>query len=191
MTTSNSRRPTTKASADGNPDLGARRRSRVWLFSVATALASIDLGLKQLAQEHLTAPVDLGILDLRLTYNSGVAFSLGQTLPEAVVLLGTLLLTAGVGLYAYTTAHHGGTLHRIGLAAVLAGAVANVLDRARDGVVTDYLHTGWFPTFNLADTWITVGAVALLLYQFPFTRTTPQPALRPSNREQPAGGPDG
>ena len=38
------------------------------------------------------------------------------------------------------------------------GAFANVIDRARDGVVTDYLHTDWWPTFNLADAFISVGA---------------------------------
>ena len=32
-----------------------------------------------------------------------------------------------------------------------------------DGVVTDYLHTGWWPTFNLADTAIVVGALLLVL----------------------------
>lgn len=49
------------------------------------------------------------------------------------------------------------------LAAVLAGAVGNLADRAVDGVVTDYLDTGWFPTFNLADVFITVSAAVLVL----------------------------
>lgn len=46
---------------------------------------------------------------------------------------------------------------------MLAGAIANLVDRAVDGVVTDYLHTGWFPTFNLADVFITVGGAVLVL----------------------------
>ena len=49
------------------------------------------------------------------------------------------------------------------LAVILAGAVANLIDRASDGVVTDYLHTGWFPTFNLADVYITGGAITLMV----------------------------
>lgn len=40
---------------------------------------------------------------------------------------------------------------------MIGGAVANLVDRARDGVVTDYLHTGWWPTFNLADTFLVTG----------------------------------
>ena len=49
------------------------------------------------------------------------------------------------------------------LALVLGGAIANVVDRAGDGVVTDYLHSGWFPTFNLADTAIVTGVALLVL----------------------------
>jgi signal peptidase II len=49
------------------------------------------------------------------------------------------------------------------VAVILGGAISNLADRAADGLVTDYLHTGWFPTFNGADVLITVGAAALLL----------------------------
>ena len=45
----------------------------------------------------------------------------------------------------------------------LSAAVANVIDRAADGQVTDYLHTGWFPTFNLADVFVVTGAAVLVL----------------------------
>ena len=56
-------------------------------------------------------------------------------------------------------------------AAVLGGAVANLTDRARDGVVTDYLHSGWWPTFNLADTAIVTGALLLVLSSMGASRT--------------------
>nr|WP_246535913.1 signal peptidase II [Nocardioides aquaticus] len=55
--------------------------------------------------------------------------------------------------------------------AVLGGAVANVIDRARDGVVTDYLHTGWWPTFNLADTFLVTGFLVIAMLQFRPERT--------------------
>ena len=34
---------------------------------------------------------------------------------------------------------------------------------AGDGAVTAYLYTGWWPTFNLADTFITVGAALVVI----------------------------
>ncbi|GAB3197491.1 hypothetical protein GCM10027062_09280 [Nocardioides hungaricus] len=51
-----------------------------------------------------------------------------------------------------------------------------MIDRARDGVVTDYLHTGWWPTFNLADTFLVTGFIVVaLLHSLP-ERTSTMPA---------------
>ena len=56
---------------------------------------------------------------------------------------------------------------------MLGGAVANLLDRLIGGSVIDVLHTGWWPTFNAADSFITVGAGLLALS-----------SLRPEHDEQ-------
>ncbi len=50
-----------------------------------------------------------------------------------------------------------------GMAALPGGALANVIDRTADAMVTDYVHTGWFPTFNLADAFIVTGAAILVV----------------------------
>ena len=105
----------------------------------------------------------VGPLQLRLTYNSGVAFGLGDRLPTWLVTVVTAVITLGLAVWAWITVPAAAAVTRIGLAAILAGAIANLVDRAADGVVTDYLHTGWFPTFNLPDVFITTGAVLLLL----------------------------
>ena len=44
--------------------------------------------------------------------------------------------------------------------------MANLTDRLGDGVVTDYLHSGWWPTFNLPDVAIVAGSVLLVLAEF-------------------------
>lgn len=105
----------------------------------------------------------LGPLQLQLTYNPGVAFSIGNTLPGWLITAGTSVITLLIGIFAWRTAPIMPAVGRLGLAAVLAGALANVIDRATDGVVTDYLHTGWFPTFNLPDVFITCGACLMVI----------------------------
>ncbi|WP_240341565.1 signal peptidase II [Dietzia sp. Alg238-R159] len=75
----------------------------------------------------------------------------------------TGLITATVAAYAWYSAPTTPLLGRVGVAGVLGGALSNLIDRSLDGVVTDYLHTGWWPTFNLADTLIIGGAVLLVL----------------------------
>jgi signal peptidase II len=88
---------------------------------MAACLALVDLILKELAEARLTTPLDLGVLELRLAYNPGVAFSLGQSVPEALVLAATAVITVDLAGFAHTTAPRGGSTHRLGLAALLAG----------------------------------------------------------------------
>lgn len=144
---------------------GQRRRfGRAAFAAMLTALVAAAVVAARIAENSLSdgSAVSLGLLELRLTYNTGVAFSLGDALPAWVIVVvtgGITLLVAGYGWHTATT---GPAVMAIGLCTIAAGAAANVLDRTVDGRVTDYFHTGWFPTFNLPDVYITIGAVLLL-----------------------------
>lgn len=143
----------------------AHTRRRAALVATVTVLTAVDLGLKAWASAALAdgQVVDLGLVQLRLTFNPGVAFSLGASLPAAVVIGVIGLIVVALAIFAWRVTATATAPARLALAVILAGAVANLVDRAADGVVTDYLHTGWFPTFNLADVFITVGAAAMVL----------------------------
>lgn len=62
-----------------------------------------------------------------------------------------------------------------GLVLVLAGAVGNLIDRVRLGYVTDFIQVylgenlGFFPSFNVADAAISVGAALLIIDTFFFS----------------------
>lgn len=158
------------------------------LAALAGVLAVFDLGLKAWAERGLASgqTVDLGVIQLRLLFNPGVAFSLGDTLPAWVVLTVTGVVTAGLAVFAWRGVRTVTLMARVALAAVLGGAISNLVDRAPDGVVTDYLHTGWFPTFNGADVLITLGAATLVLTSLLAERSpedpTPEEASRDSTR---------
>lgn len=131
-----------------NPAAPRPRRagSRRLLLLAAVAVAAIDLVAKALAEARLSdTPVDLGLVQLRLAHNSGVAFSLGDALPTSVVVALTAAITAVIALYGWRHAPTASRIQLLAGAAIIGGAAANVIDRARDGVVTDYLHTGWWP----------------------------------------------
>lgn len=140
------------------------RRGRGVLVMLVGALVAVAVLLDPIARGALSGgrTIDFGILQLRLAYNSGVAFSLGDQLPAAVILAGTAALTTAIGVFAWRTAPERPALQTIGLAAITAGAAANVIDRFLDGKVTDYFHTGWWPTFNLPDTYITCGVILII-----------------------------
>lgn len=151
-------------SAGGSARTSAAFLRRVVAGAITALVVAVDLGAKTWAQSALQGRVvALGPVDLRLAYNPGVAFSVGSSAPAGIVLAVTALITMAVAVFAWRTAATPDRGRLGALALVLGGAVANLVDRSRDGVVTDYLHSGWFPTFNLADTAIVLGASLLVL----------------------------
>jgi signal peptidase II len=105
---------------------------------------------------------DLGLFNLRLHYNTGVAFSLGSSLSPWVVVAATAVIVAGIAVFLFRSVPGYNRLSRVGAAVLLGGAMGNLIDRLDGAGVVDYLHTGWFPTFNLADVFV-VGGVGLLI----------------------------
>lgn len=118
---------------------------------------------------HETVAVIPGLLNLTHVQNTGAAFGFLNAVDFAfkplVVTALALVALAAIGVYAsrYGT---GTWLNRIGLVCVLGGAVGNLIDRAWRGYVVDFVDFYWgsahFWAFNVADSAITVGAIALI-----------------------------
>jgi signal peptidase II len=136
---------------------------------VILGVIGLDASTKEAALMYLeggSVPV-LPVLNLTLGFNRGVSFGMfsgdGREGWLAIVLL-TLAICSVVAWLWHRSRR---LLERLGYAAILGGALGNLVDRAPDGAVTDFidLHAGgWhFPTFNLADVGITAGVVLLLL----------------------------
>jgi signal peptidase II len=108
----------------------------------------------------------------RFTYarNRGVAFSLfADSEFETKWILAAISTVAaiGVGYYLYQSAANQKRLN-YALSFLLAGIVGNLIDRVRLGEVVDFIDFHWYekytwPTFNIADAAICVGAVLLAL----------------------------
>ncbi len=103
--------------------------------------------------------VPLGPVVLRLDVSPGIAFGVGA---GPAVWIGMTALTSGAVVLGLLSAPRLDAVSRVGLALAVAGAAANFIDRADDGMVTDYLHHPWLPTFNLDDVLIAVGVVLIL-----------------------------
>ena len=108
-------------------------------------------------EEHKLLP---GV-ELVNTRNRGVAFGF---LPGSHIGV-TILIALALGvLLAYFARHSARALVWLPTGMLLGGALGNIIDRARQGAVTDFikLPLGW-PPFNIADVSITVGVLSLLL----------------------------
>ncbi len=95
------------------------------------------------------------------TRNQGVAFGF---LPGNHLIVTLLICFALLLLLAYFARHAAQPMLWLPTGMLLGGALGNILDRLRDGAVTDFikLPLGW-PPFNLADASITLGIVILFL----------------------------
>lgn len=131
---------------------------------VTKLLVVSQLGLLQ------TVVVIPGLLSLTHVRNSGVAFGFLNATDFAFkqVVMAVLALAAlvGVGLYAAELPPDR-RWARAGLALILGGAAGNLVDRARQGYVVDFVDVYWrgwhFWAFNVADAAITVGVGILIL----------------------------
>lgn len=133
----------------------------LFLTSALAFLSStfIRLIFEMLLLEHI--PVVGSFVGLALVRNAGVAF--GITFPSAFqfLLVGLALLL--VLLLAYRSRHS--SPQSIGFGLIIGGALANIIDRLDDGLVTDFFQVGSFPTFNVADSFITVGVGIVLFWE--------------------------
>ena len=137
--------------------------ARAWRLAGALCgfVVVADQASKAAIEAHLVPGQHIGVwgpLGLTLSHNSGVAFGLagGAGLGLVAVTLAALGL---VGFLFWRNPTRPGMWVAVGLLA--GGALGNLADRIRAGVVTDYIDLPHWPPFNLADTAITVGVVLL------------------------------
>ena len=100
--------------------------------------------------------------------NTGAAFSFLHASSGWQRWLFIGLALVAVVFIVWMLARHGGQrLFGWALALILGGAIGNVIDRMLHGSVVDFIQLHWrgaaFPSFNVADSAITVGAALLIL----------------------------
>ena len=114
-----------------------------------------------------------GYFDWTLAYNTGAAFSfLADAAGWQRWFFAAIAIVVSVVLVVWLKRlkrHE--TLLAVALAMVLGGALGNLYDRVVLGHVVDFILVHWqsrwfFPAFNLADTFITIGAILLALDMF-------------------------
>ena len=113
-----------------------------------------------------TFPIWRGVFHFTYVTNDGAAFSL---FPDGVIWLRWLSLVVSLGLMALAWFGSKMTVsEQLGYGLILSGALGNGICRFLNGYVIDFLDFRWinFPVFNLADTFINVGIVFLLIANF-------------------------
>jgi len=162
-------------------------RSRYgFAFGVAAVVLVLDQATKWYIRQTVKLNESIAVIDslFNITHvsNKGAAFSLfadsgaALRLPfflsvSIVAIIVLILIVRRVEARQYWLL--------FGLGSILGGALGNFVDRVRVGEVTDYLDVHWhgyhWPAFNVADSFISIGMVILVLYSL-LSRPVPHQA---------------
>ena len=139
---------------------------------VAVLAVALDQVIKYLVETGLDMHVQVDVLPLLAlyrTHNTGIAFSMFSDIGSLGLVAITLAVVFFVTWIAVRT-DPAQRLARFGFALIIGGALGNLIDRVWHGYVIDYvlfhLPSWSFAIFNLADAFITVGAVLVILDEF-------------------------
>jgi signal peptidase II len=143
-------------------------------MGLIAAILVADQATKAIVRAHIplheSMTVVSGVLNLTHVRNTGAAFGFLNAVEfpykAAVVALAATAALIGIAFYAARVSSHE-RLARLGLAMILAGAVGNLIDRLWLGSVVDFVDVilgGWhFWAFNVADSAITLGVIAMMV----------------------------
>jgi signal peptidase II len=153
----------------GNPPAPARAGRPLLATAIVLGVVALDQLSKWWAVEQLpNDPVrligdDVGFVVVR---NTGSAFSLFQAFTPFLAVVAIVVAV----ILVRTVRRTRDTLMIVGLSLVLGGALGNLMDRLfrtpgfLRGAVVDFVHVGDFPTFNVADSAITIGAILIVIW---------------------------
>ena len=129
---------------------------------VALATVALDQGVKALVRTTIDPGEEVRLfLGIRFVNvrNDGIALRLFSGGGVVLVIFAVAALAA---LLTFFFRHRYRPLVWLPTGLLIGGAAGNLIDRVRDGAVTDFIDFPWWPAFNVADIAITFGVLTLL-----------------------------
>ena len=142
----------------------------VYIILVAILIA-LDQVSKYVIDKNFFEGDTLGVITdfFHITYvkNRGIAFGMFQGKLD-IISVATVIAIIAIIYYLYKDRNKMPILEKIGFNFILAGAIGNMIDRIWRGFVIDMIDFRgiWAFVFNLADVWINIGVLLILLEYF-------------------------
>lgn len=130
---------------------------------------AIDICSKLIISKYISVDESIKIiknfLNITNVRNTGVAWSLFDNQTLLVLIVSTIVI---IGIIMYIQKNKPKTkIEKISYSMILGGALGNLIERIIHGYVTDfidiYIFNYNYPIFNLADTFIVIGAILLII----------------------------
>ena len=130
---------------------------------IALCVFALDRLTKSLVNANVPFGTEVAVIDhlvgITNVHNSGAAFGFA---PAFAAIFLTASMVVAVGLAVYVARHPGDVRTDAILGLIMGGTVGNGFDRIAFGTVTDFINVHFWPVFNVADSAISLGVVALL-----------------------------
>ncbi|ALE03272.1 signal peptidase II [Bartonella ancashensis] len=154
-------------------------KSLLFLFLGLISTVWLDQAVKHWVIETIPLETEIPILPFLSLYhvrNSGIAFSLFSSFPHwGLIVLTSIIILFLLWLWKDIALRK--SLSRFGVILIIGGAIGNLIDRIRFHFVTDYIlfyidGFFYFAIFNIADAFITLGVIVILIDELYLWRKT-------------------
>jgi signal peptidase II len=135
------------------------------IIAYIAVLVSFDQLTKFFAKSELadgSALILDGNLGFELTQNYGIAF--GLSMPFYVIILSNISLLILLSYIFCKEFNFKCKSVTISYSLIFAGAIGNLIDRFTNGYVVDFIKISIWPNFNLADSYVVIGVLLILLF---------------------------
>jgi signal peptidase II len=162
----------TKVTND-KPSLITQIKDIMPMLIIAIIILAADQLTKTIVRSKLadrTIEVIKGFFEFIYSENTGAAFGTFHDKNSVFIIVN---LIAIIFIFIYHNRYKENIWMKISLGFILGGALGNLTDRILFGFVTDFIrvriwfiHSFWWPVFNIADSGVTVGAIILIIALF-------------------------
>ena len=131
-------------------------------------LIIIDQASKILVSNFVTESIGNEIFKLEITNNTGMAFGFNDGNNKNIIL--TIFVLGIIISFIKNQLERIDNKTAVSISLVLGGACSNLIDRFFRGSILDFIKIYKLPNFNLADIFIIVGWILIIIFLVDFTR---------------------
>ena len=136
-----------------------------FVFSISLFIILLDQLTKYMVSKymglHQSIPLIKGMFHMTYIQNTGAGFGILKGWNTILIFISLVII--GMILFYFDRIVKEKAIH-IPIALVLGGAIGNLIDRIFLGHVIDFVDFRIWPSFNVADSCITIGAIWLIIY---------------------------
>jgi signal peptidase II len=135
------------------------------VFSIAAIIVLIDQITKFLIKTNFQLNQNFEIINffqLKYIHNFGAGFGILQQ--QKWILIFISIVVVGIILFYLDRVKKKDKVVQVLAGFVLGGTLGNLIDRISYGYVIDFIDIGAWPTFNFADSFVTIGVLGLIIY---------------------------